>query len=148
MASILFGKTSAYAAQPYAAAPIGSPIGGLVGFFKDAVQGACSGLLALLGATHMTGAPEGFAEIRSNVPLLDGMWESISAGGLAGPVEMLGGVALFLAARRAIARTCGLLLFIGFVFAYAQGYTLSDILMALSSVIGDAAGALQRQQTA
>jgi len=145
MALTQFGKNSAYDA---AARPAAWPLGGLLGFAKDSIQGACSGLLALLGATHLTNAPAGFADLHSSVPLLDGVWESISAGGMAGPVEMLGGVALFLAARRAIARTCGLLLFIGFVFAYVQGYTLSDILLALSGAIGDAAGALERAAAA
>jgi uncharacterized membrane protein len=102
-------------------------------------------LLGLLGATHMTGAPTGFAEIHSQVPWLDAVWGSLSAGGLAGPAELLGGLVLFFAARRTIARTAGLLLFVAYLAAYANGYSASDMLSALSEFLGAAATRLDGQ---
>ena len=110
-------------------------IGGLLGILKDAFQGACSGLLGLLGATHMTGAPVGFAELNSAIPWVDAVWGSISAGGLAGPAELLGAATLFFATRRTISRTVGLLLFIGFIAAYSNGYSASQMLIALSDLL-------------
>ncbi len=140
MASIVQGRGAEYDVRP-----AGEHAGfrGLFGFCKDGVQGACAGLLGLLGATHMTGAPEGFAELHSHVAWLDTIWSSISAGGLAGPVELIGGVALFFAARRTIARLLGLLLFVGFVTAYANGYSASDMLGFLANLLAQAAGALE-----
>ncbi len=140
MASTVQGRGAHYDVRPAGEHP---GVGGLFGFCKDGVQGACAGLLGLLGATHMTGAPAGFAELHSNIPWLDTIWSSISAGGLAGPVELLGGVALFFAARRTIARLLGLLLFIAFITAYANGYSASDMLSFLANVLVQAAGALE-----
>ena len=91
----------------------------------------------------MTGAPAGFADLHSEVAWLDSIWSSFSAGGLAGPVELIGGLVLFFAARRTIARTFGLLLFIAFVVAYANGYSATDMLRFLSSMLASAAGALE-----
>jgi len=144
MASIVRGGGAAYDVRPS-----GEHAGlrGLFGFCKDGFQGACAGLLGLLGATHMTGAPEGFAELHSNVAWLDNIWGAFSAGGLAGPVELLGGIALFFAARRPIARVLGLLLFVGFVTAYANGYALSDMLAALANALSLAATALDPSGT-
>lgn len=72
--------------------------------------------------------------------MLDSLWTSLSANGMAGPVELLGGIALFLAARRTISRTFGLLAFIIFAAAIANGYTLSDMLSLLSNFLEGAAG--------
>lgn len=140
MASIVRGRGAQYDVRP---AGEHSGVRGLFGFCKDGFQGACAGLLGLLGATHMTGAPAGFAELNSNIAWLDTIWGSLSANGLAGPAEFLGGLALFFAARRTIARTLGLLLFVGFVAAYANGYSATDMLRFLSDMLGRAAGALE-----
>ena len=56
---------------------------------------------------------------------------------------MLGGMALFLAARRVVSRMVGLLGFIAFMAAYAQGYSLSDMILALSSLLDEASVVLQ-----
>lgn len=139
MASIVEGRGAQYDIKPGGEH---AGLGGLFGFCKDGFQGACSGLLGLLGATHMTGAPAGFAELHSNIAWLDTVWSSISAGGLAGPAELLGGVALFFAARRTIARLLGLLAFIAFIAAYANGYSAADMLSALAGVLTGIAGML------
>lgn len=139
MASIVQGRGAQYDIKP---AGEHGGVGGFFGFCKDGFQGACSGLLGLLGATHMTGAPAGFAQLHSNISWLDTIWSSISAGGLAGPAELLGGAALFFAARRTVARLLGLLAFVAFISAYANGYSASDILSALADVLTQIAGAL------
>lgn len=136
MARAVAGSGPTYDVRPAGETP---GFGSLFGICKDGLQGACSGLLGLLGATHMTGAPTGFAELHSEVPWLDAVWSSISAGGLAGPVELLGGIALFFAARRTVSRTVGLLLFIGFIVAYVNGYSASDMLTAVSEILATVA---------
>lgn len=144
MTSIIKGRGARYDVRPTGEA---SSLGGLFGICRDGLQGACAGLLGLLGATHITGAPTGFAEIHSNIPMLDSVWGALSAGGLAGPAELLGGIALFFAARRTIARTLGLLAFIAYIAAYVNGFTavdmlsgMSDLLAAAADRLGDAAG--------
>jgi len=139
------GRGAAYDVRPAGESGLGfaGPFAGLMGFAKDSVQGSCSGLLALLGASHMSGAPGGFATISSDVGTLGAFWQSLSATGLAGPVELLAGIVLFFAARRTIARTLGLLAFVGFIAAYANGYNTSDMLGVLASLLEGAAGALQ-----
>ncbi|MEO1137160.1 MAG: hypothetical protein AAFW68_11245 [Pseudomonadota bacterium] len=121
----------------------GGPLTGLFGMGKDACQGACAGFLSLMGATHLTGGQSAFGTVGSNIDFLDRIWASLSANGLAGPVELLGGVALFLAARRTVSRTIGLLAFVAFVVAYANGYSLADMISILSNLLQGAATALE-----
>ena len=144
MATAIRGRGAAFDVQPVGefSGPFNGPIAGIAAFIKDTVQGSCAGLLSLLGATHMTGAPTGFASLGSEIEGLNGIWQTIAANGLVGPVELIGGVALFLAARRTVARTLGLLGFIAFMAAYANGYTLPDILSAVSGALEYAAGIL------
>ncbi|NNE42407.1 MAG: hypothetical protein HKN14_15980 [Marinicaulis sp.] len=115
----------------------GGSIAGLIGFALDAFRGACAGLLGLLGASHTTGAGFVSAPAAGEMPGLTQVMEQMSVGGLAGPVELLGGLVLFLTTRRTIARTLGLLGFIGLMAAYSNGYSLDEILLM-------AAGGLQR----
>ena len=119
------------------------PFRGLLGFCKDTVQGACAGLLSLLGATHILTGSNGVAGPVAGPESFAAVLERFAAGGLAGPVELIGAVVLFLTARRTIARTLGLLLFIGFIAAYMRGYSVPDILTALSALLEGAAGALE-----
>ncbi len=144
-AGAIRGRGAAYDVRPTGESGSGfaGSFAGLMGFAKDSVQGSCSGLLALLGASHMTGAPGGFATIGSEVGTLGAFWQSLSATGLTGPVELLAGVILFFAARRTIARTLGLVAFVAFIAAYANGYSTSDMLGVLASLLEGAAGALQ-----
>ena len=120
----------------------GGPLGGLFGFCRDTAQGACAGLLSLLGATHMmnaTGAGAPSVAPQSLTGLLEGM----AASGIAGPVELIGAAVLFFTARRTIARTLGLLLFVGFMAATANGYSITEMLTLLSDVLKGAAGVLE-----
>ena len=114
----------------------GGPIAGLIGFVLDSFRGACAGLLALLGASHATGAGFVSAPAAGELPGLTQVMEQMSVGGLAGPVELIVGFVLFLTTRRIIARTLGLLGFIGLMVAYTKGYSLEEILLM-------AAGGLQ-----
>jgi len=139
------GRGAAYDVRPAGESGIGfaGPFAGLIGFVKDAIQGSCSGLLALVGASQLTGASVGIATVGSEIESLNGLWQSLSASGLAGPVELFAGVVLFFAARRTIARTVGLIAFIAFVVAYAQGYTATDMLGVASSLLESVAALLQ-----
>ena len=63
----------------------------------------------------------------------------MASGGFAGPVERLGAMVLFLTAPRTGARTLGLLLFIGFLAAYANGYSLPEMPTAVLELLRGAA---------
>ncbi len=145
MALAVRGKGAAYDVRPAGERSFGfvGPFAGLIGFIKDAIQGSCSGLLTLVGVSQLSGASGGFATVGSEIESLDGLWQTLSTTGLAGPVELFAGVVLFFAARRTIARTLGLLVFIAGVAAYAQGYTATDMLSALSWLLENAAVILQ-----
>ena len=122
----------------------GGPVASFIGFASDAVRGMCAGLLALLGGMHITGAAAPAASYDAGFEPLSGLLQQLSVTGFSGPAELIGGVILFLTARRAIARTLGLLAFIAFLLAYANGYSLSDMLTALSSLLAWASGALDQ----
>jgi len=145
MAAAITGRGPAFDVRPMEARPLGfgGPIGGLAGFCKDTMQGACAGLLSLVGASHITATAPPIPAPGGGLATLEGVLQNFSAGGLAGPVELIGGIVLFLAARRTIARTLGVLGFIGFIVAYANGYELPEILAALSDILERASGALQ-----
>ena len=102
MAAAIRRHLSTLNARPVESPPFTSPfafrpVSGFLGNCKDATQGACAGLLGLLGAIHMTEAP-------TLLTSHDGAWgsmgtllERMAHGGLAGPVELLGAIVLFLA---------------------------------------------------
>jgi len=119
----------------------GGPVRSLACIIKDACQGAGAGLLSLTGATSIaSGQPMAAA---SDLGMLGSIFPALGSSGLTGPLQLVGGVLLFLAARRTISRTAGLMAFIAFIAAYANGYTLVDMLSAASSVLDNAAGALE-----
>jgi hypothetical protein len=145
MALAIRGRGAAYDVRPAGENGFGflGTFTGLIGFVKDAIQGSCSGLLALVGASQLSGASGGIATVGSEIESFNGLWQSLSASGLAGPVELFAGIVLFFAARRTIARTLGLLVFIAGVVAYAQGYTVTDMVSVVSSLLENAAAILQ-----
>lgn len=122
--------------------PWGGPLTGIAAMGKDACQGACAGFLSLIGATHLTSGPSVFGELTSANGMFDQVWSALAANGMSGPIELLGGIALFFAARRTVSRTIGLVAFIAFVAAYANGYTLADIAGVASTLLESVAGAL------
>lgn len=124
----------------------GGPARSLACMIKDAAQGAGAGFLSLTGATSIaSGQPMAAA---SDLGMLGSIFPSLAASGMTGPMQLIGGIVLFLAARRTISRTAGLMAFIAFLAAYANGYTLVDMLGAASSVLEQAAGALESMPTA
>lgn len=145
MASAARGRTGYYDARP--AGEYSSFGGGLIGRFvgsiKDVCQGACSGFLGMIGAMHMTSGTGEFAHLSSEIDFLDTLWASLSANGLAGPIELVAGIAMFFAARRAMSRMVGLIGFIAFMVAYVQGYSISDMILALSSILETLSGVLR-----
>ena len=119
----------------------GGPITGLACMLKDAAQGAGAGFLSLTGATSIaSGQP---LTATGDFGLLGAVFPSLASSGLTGPLQLVGGIILFLAARRTISRTTGLLAFVAFLAAYANGYTVVDILSATSDLLDSAAGALE-----
>lgn len=142
MATAVRGRGPVFDTRPTTEDKAGGPLRGVFGFCKDTAQGACAGLLSLLGASHLLGAPSSVASV-GGVQSFSGLLERFATGGFAGPVELIGATVLFLTARRTIARTIGLLLFIGFMAAYVNGYSLAEMLSALSELLRGAAGVLE-----
>lgn len=121
--------------------PYSGPLTGLACMIKDAMQGAGAGFLSLTGATSIaSGQPMTAA---GDLGLLGEVFPSLAASGLTGPLQLMGGVILFLAARRTISRTAGLMGFLAFLAAYANGYSLADMLSVASDVLEGAAGVLE-----
>ncbi len=141
MATAVRGRGPVFDTRPAEENGANGPLRGIFGVCKDTAQGACAGLLSLLGASHIMGASSSVASV-SGVQSFSGLLEQVASGGLAGPVELLGATVLFFTARRTIARTIGLLLFIGFMTAYANGYSMPEMLTALSELLKGAAGVL------
>ncbi len=150
MASAVTGRGAVYDVRPSGENSFSEQgfIAGLVGFVKDAVQGSCSGLLALIGSSHVGGFAGGYTAIGSELEGLNNVWQGLASSGMAGPVELFAGIIMFLAARRTIARTLGLVAFIGFLVAYANGFSAADMLSALAALLDGAAGALEPIPTA
>ena len=110
-----------------------------LGFIKNIAQGACAGLLTLLGAMHFV---EGrtFAETTS-APLLvaepgslQAVAQNLLAGGGPGVMEIVGAIILFLNAGRGPGRMLGLLGFVGFAIAHANGAGQTDFVASLTSL--------------
>jgi hypothetical protein len=119
----------------------GGPLAGLAATIKDAAQGAGAGFLSLTGATTIASGETMAAT--GDLGLLGELWPALATNGMSGPVQLVGGVLLFLAARRTISRTAGLLIFLACVVGYSNGYTLADMLSGASAVLEGAAGALE-----
>lgn len=119
----------------------GGPLGGLAAMIKDAAQGAGAGFLSLTGATSIASGETMAAT--GDLGILGELWPALASNGMSGPVQLVGGVLLFLAARRTISRTAGLMIFLACVIGYSNGYTLADMLNGASVVLQGAAGALE-----
>ena len=146
MARAINGRGAAFDVRPagepaYGGSIIG-PITGLVGFLMDMVRGSCAGLLTLLGVLHMTQGAQAAPAAPQGLETIAAIAQQFSMNGFAGPAELIGGLVLFLTARRGIARTLGVLAFIALVAAYAQGITLADIASLAWAQLGVAATAL------
>ncbi len=113
-------------------------VGGTIGFFKDIVQGMCSGAMTFVGVLNTIGTD---LSILPSLPLerfVDNALNNMAIGEFAaspyaGPVEIAIGAALFLTARRGIARTLGLLGVILYIASVATGTDMSQF----SGLAGD-----------
>jgi len=145
MASAIRGAGGRYDVRPSGengGAYYGGPVRSLACIIKDACQGAGAGFLSMTGATSITsGQP--ITATTGDLGMLGEIFPSLAASGMTGPLQLVGGVLLFLAARRTISRTAGLMAFIAFIAAYANGYSLADILGSAADVLDGAAGVLE-----
>lgn len=146
MATVLKGAGARYDVRPARAdgSFYGGPLTGFACMLKDAMQGAGAGFLSLTGATSIaSGQPMTAA---GDLGMLGAVFPSLAASSLTGPLQVVGGIILFLAARRTISRTAGLMGFLGFLAAYANGYSLADMLSVASDVLKTAASLLEPVQ--
>ncbi|GAB4519279.1 MAG: hypothetical protein Kow00133_04900 [Amphiplicatus sp.] len=101
-------------------------------FLKDMAQGACAGLLTLLGAMHFSeglAATNGAAALAADAGFsakMDALIERLLQGGGSGVIEIVGAMALFLSAGRGPARMLGLLGFVAITIAYANGVSEAE----------------------
>jgi len=144
MASAVIGAGSRFDVRPSngnGGSYYGGPARSLACIIKDVCQGAGAGFLSMTGATSIaSGQP--LTATTSDFGMLGEIFPSLAASGVTGPLQLVGGVLLFLAARRTISRTAGLMGFIAFIAAYANGYSLADILGGAADVLNGAASAL------
>lgn len=120
----------------------GGPFGSFACMIKDACQGAGAGFLSLTGATAIASG-ETVAAAGGDLGMLSAVFPSLAASGMTGPLQLAAGVLLFLAARRTVSRTLGLMAFIVFAAAVANGYTLADMLAMAANFLEGAAGVVE-----
>ena len=145
MARAITARNAYYDTQPVREyrRGLGAPLSDIFGFAMDCTRGACSGLLALLGASHIAAGQVAQPAIASADPVV-AMLESVAAGGLTGPVELFAGVALFLSTRRGLARVLGLLAVLAMTVGYAKGYEPAELLGLIAQLLQTAAGGLEQ----
>ncbi|MEM6413367.1 MAG: hypothetical protein AAF720_01770 [Pseudomonadota bacterium] len=111
---------------------------GLIAFFKNMGQGACAGLLTLLGATHLTGvigSSEAHQQLLASSidpTTLQGLTSSMLISGLPGILEIIGAATLFLNAGRGTGRIIGLLAFVAIAVAHANGVSHTEFIDTLT----------------
>jgi hypothetical protein len=126
---------------------------GPFGFVKNVAQGACAGLLTLLGVMHwLAGTTPAEASVALPVAAEPGSFETIAqsllAGGAPGVMEIVGAGALFLNAGRGSARVIGLLAFIMISIAHAKGADHADFTAYLTNLYAQLKGVLPLLQAA
>ncbi|MBB5519604.1 hypothetical protein [Amphiplicatus metriothermophilus] len=133
VANAIPGRGPLYDIRPVERAPVrGGGVFAPVLFLKNLVQGACAGLLTLLGAMHFSeglAATNGAAALAADAGFsakMDAIIERLLQGGGPGVIEILGAMALFLSAGRGPARMLGLLGFVAITLAYANGVSEAD----------------------
>ena len=142
-------------ASPYSAAQRSGLLAPFA-FVKDMMQGACAGLLTLLGALHLTEGVDvdtaGLASIANfDIATFEMFTQKMLAGGAPGVVEIVGAAAIFLNAGKGWARIIGLMGFIAAAVAYTNGVDQTDFLQKtaeLYDVVKQFIGEYQAAQTA
>lgn len=144
MATAIRGRGAAYDVRPARGwdAEYGGPIGGAVRSLTGLARGVLAGLFIFFGAVHLTGKADLIAPPDTALGQLHELVDQMSIGGLTGPIEVVVGLLLFLTVKETVSRALGLALVIVIVAGYASGYTLADMLSALSSLLRNAAGVL------
>ena len=122
-------------------------------FVKNMAQGACAGLLTLLGAIHLTEGVqvqgEGFASLTTlDSASIDALVEKLLAGGGPGVIEIIGAAALFMNAGRGWAKIWGLLGFVAIAVAHANGVDHAEFYEQISDMWDFAQTTVHRFQTA
>ena len=137
---LMFDKPEALSRRGGVAAA-GRSVFGLLNFFKNMGQGACAGLLTLLGAAQLTGvAPTGSADIAplaagAAIPTtLEELAAAFLSSGAPGVLEIIGAIALFLNAGRGAGRILGLLAFVLLAVGHANGVSHTEFLETLAQV--------------
>ncbi|MEO0399584.1 MAG: hypothetical protein AAF224_09225 [Pseudomonadota bacterium] len=135
---LMFDKPGALSRRRGGFAAAGRSVFGSLNFFKNMGQGACAGLLTLLGATHLTGVMPGNSEAAApligtvDTTTMEGLAASLLVGGLPGILEIIGAIALFLNAGRGAGRILGLLIFVGIAVSHANGVSHTEFLQNLT----------------
>lgn len=122
-------------------------------FIREMAQGACAGLLSLLGVMHLTDAaapnPEALAALTTlDAANLSAITENLMDGGIPGIVEIIGAAVLFMNAGRGWAKILGLMGFVAILTAHANGVAHADILERVSELLDAAQSTVHRIQTA
>ncbi|MEL7491241.1 MAG: hypothetical protein AAGJ73_11030 [Pseudomonadota bacterium] len=122
-------------------------------FIRNAAQGACAGLLTLLGAMHLTQGVEadsaGLASLTSiDAASLNTIVENMLDGGIPGMVEIIGAAVLFMNSGRGWAKILGLMGFVAIAAAHANGVTHAELLENITDLYETVQSTVHRVQTA
>ena len=155
--ALFANKSHAYAGPAYDVRPAKpKPTGNIlapIGFVKNVCQGACAGLLTLLGAMHLTSGVEvestGLALLTNlDAGTLSGVTEQALSGGAPGIIEIIGAAALFVNAGDGWARILGLLGFVIGAVAYANGVEATEFVEKMADLYDFARANVDRVELA
>lgn len=131
LANAIAGASRAQYGKPAALQDMGVEFN-LFNYGRAILQGACAGLLTLIGTLHLTEAwpleqrsIDGISQLDGTG--IEGLVEASLAGGVPGMVEVFGAIILFLSAGRGSGRLIGLLGFIAILVGHANGVTHDDL---------------------
>lgn len=112
--------------RPHTGARYARPVGAARKF----AQGAGSALLVFAGADSMTAnasAAAAGAPAMVDFSSMEGLLQTMFAGSLSGPLQIIAATFLFLAAGRCVARFLGLAVGAVVLLLYMQGVTLAEV---------------------
>jgi len=149
------GRGSAYDVRPVEG--FGGALFGVLfaplNFIRKIGQGACAGLLTLLGAMHLAKDASLSDPSVASLAAMDGasleaVVATLMQGNGPGIIEILGAIALFLNAGRGPARILGLMGFVLIVGAQANGVDQSELLQKATELYELAQQIMQKFQAA
>lgn len=132
MSAVPFIQPVPYHASSSRSGRFTTPYPRSIGAARKFAQGAGSALLVFAGADSMTDSAS--AAATGSPPItdfssLEGLTQTVLAGGLSGPLQIIVAAFLFLAAGRCVSRFLGLAVAASVLFLYMQGVTLQDAWM-------------------